>query len=73
MGLKKFNEKLAKRNFGLELVRGKGFHYWTGPGSELLQTSSVMVPYFYQLSEETWMKLAEQTASEIYRLTRDGE
>ena len=38
-----------------ELVRGDGYFYFIGPGTEYLYTASVYVPYLYQLPVDVWL------------------
>lgn len=64
MNLSKFNKKMAKKGWDLELVKGKGYFYWSTSNS-LPNVESVMVPYFYQLSENTWEAIAVQVLEAI--------
>lgn len=55
MILTKFNKILEKDNARLELVKGEGYFYWVGVGTEYLYDASVPVCHFYHLSAEQWM------------------
>lgn len=68
MILTKFNKILEKDNARLELVKGEGYFYWVGVGTEYLYDDSVPVPHFYLLTAEQWMekyKLMMEKLAEI--------
>lgn len=65
MRLSSINKAAAAEGIGLELVKGEGYFYVVGPGTEHLDSASI---YVYRLSEqnqEAWLKDMRSFAKEI--------
>lgn len=53
--LKKVNDELKKRGIAAELVKGKGYHYFTGDDCSGWPETSVMVYNVNELTLDQWM------------------
>jgi hypothetical protein len=61
--LRSVNKAIAKT--GLELVKGNGYFYFIGEGTESLYSASVMVCSLNEMSLERWVEEANGKAKEI--------
>lgn len=63
--LKLVNRAVAKAGIPLELVRGKGYHYWVYDTADRWETVSVYMPYTSSVSVDCWVEWAKQAMAEL--------
>ena len=54
--LARLNARIAQLHPGYELVRGEGYFYVYGPGTERLRTSSIYVSAYKHQAPEQWLE-----------------
>ncbi len=54
--LKQINIEIAKSGFPVELVRGRGYHYYTYDDGTVFETHSVYSPYLYMSPAKRWIR-----------------
>ena len=57
--------ELCGEGVRVELVQGKGYHYYTFDDGKHWDTTSVMVPYLQDQSKERWVEDGLQWALEV--------
>ena len=67
MQLRTINKALEAKHPGLELVKGEGYFYFAGAGTEMCKSASVYVPRLNDLTFEQWMSEADDKMAEIER------
>lgn len=65
MQLRTINKALEAKHPGLELVKGEGYFYFAGAGTEMCKSASVYVPRLNDLTFEQWMSEADAKVAEI--------
>ena len=65
MRLSTINKAAVKEGLGLELVKGNGYFYVAGPGTEHLDSASIYVYRLADQDQESWLKDMRSFAKEI--------